>query len=255
MSLNCIEYISQLHLFSITLILNYTYSQLHLFSDESDSFRDNIWELFIESAGEDEIRNLYGLIQNGFYEEDGIYSWHEFLYSVMKDWFFKDLKERRWAFSFNNPLNALFFRSTRFSNSHFSYEKNGIQLRYMTRRGLEIITEDVCRFEQYFKRRPTQFDFPEAMKKLYMNKWSEFGINTWEEFMAYGLSKRRRTIENLDLDYEILSEHRFRRKYCHLIDGYESLQESVEHVAVTSKGITKNFKKWLIDDKKYIPTK
>ena len=115
---------------------------------------------------------------------NGIYSWHEFLYLVMKDWFFKDLKERRWAFSFNNPLNALFFRLTKFSNSHFSYEKNGIQLRYMTRRGLEIISEDICRFEQYFKRGPTQFDFPEAMKILYMNKWSEFGINTWEEFMA-----------------------------------------------------------------------
>ncbi|WP_371805559.1 hypothetical protein [Candidatus Lokiarchaeum ossiferum] len=124
----------------------------------------------------------------------------------------------------------------------------------MTRRGLEILAEDLCHFDQYFKRRPTQFDFPETMKTISKHKWSDFGINTWEEFMAYGLSKRKKSIENIELDFEIFSELRFRRKYCTLIDDYESLQESLEHVAVIPKGITKNFKKWLIDKKGYIST-
>lgn len=123
------------------------------------------------------IRNLYYACQMGFYETNGIFSWHELLY---------------WCQTFP-PLRIQFgfcdlgWRSKFYSQFRDYLLPDGFSMRYSSQKGLQIIAQDLYDFNCYFGRCPTQFDFPFVLDILDTAAWRKYGIFSWENLIEYSL--------------------------------------------------------------------
>ena len=57
--------------------------------------------------------------------------------------------------------------------------------RFSSRKGLEIVAQDLHNFEIYLERCPTQFDFPFVLNLLDSRIWQKYGISSWEDLVEY----------------------------------------------------------------------
>lgn len=128
----------------------------------------------------DTIKNLYHACQMGFYEKDGIYSWHELLYYCQTIPSLQD-QFRFWDLDWNCKFHIQLKESS-LPNSFFR--------RYSSRKGLEIVAQDLFHFKIYFERHPTQFDFPFVLNILDGGVWQRYGISTWEQLIKYSMKLR-----------------------------------------------------------------
>jgi len=121
------------------------------------------------------IRDLYKACQLGFYEKDGIYSWHELLYWCQT---FPSLKLQfnTWDLGWKSKFNCRF---------HDYPLSDAFSIRYSSRKGLEIIAQDLSNFICHFGRYPTQFDFPFVLSLLDKKAWQIYRIFSWENLVEY----------------------------------------------------------------------
>jgi len=136
-------------------------------------FRSNIWDEFCEFSGSENIIAIYLLCQNGFYENIGIYSWHDFLYNCIHQ--IETVRNERLTYGFywNHQINQKLYQ----------IDDNNIIHRYQTLKGLEIVRKDLKLFYRYFGRSPTQFDFKFVLYLLDSDEWKSKGITSWEDLM------------------------------------------------------------------------
>jgi len=121
------------------------------------------------------IKNLYHACQMGFYEKNDILSWHELLYWCQTCPSLQD-QFNSWSLDWNDNFHARFIDKSL---------PAGFSKRFSSRRGLEIIAQDIFNFKIYFNRPPTQFDFPFVLNMLDARKWQEYGISSWESLVEY----------------------------------------------------------------------
>lgn len=145
--------------------------------DEHESASQNFLREFSKKNTAETIKDLYYTCQMGFYEKNGIYSWHELLYwcqtfSPLQDQFYF------WKLDWNDKFHAQFIDS--FLPVAFSK-------RYSSRKGLEIVAQDLYNFKMYLDRNPTQFDFPFVLNILDAREWRKYGISSWESLVEYSL--------------------------------------------------------------------
>ena len=156
------------------LIKELPYLDNHL-TRESRFVSSNFLRELKEKNSKEIIRNLYDACQLGFYEKDGIYSWHELLYWCQNLPSLK-LQFNKWDLGWNNKFNCRF---------HDFFLSDAFSIRYSSRKGLEIIAQDLYNFTCHFGRYPTQFDFPFVLSLLDMCRWEKYSIFSWEHLVEY----------------------------------------------------------------------
>jgi len=156
------------------LIEKLPYLDIHI-SREGKSVSKNFLKELKQRNSKETIRNLYKACQLGFYEKNGIYSWHELLYWCQT---FPSLKIQfdRWDLGWKSRFNCRF---------HDYFLSEAFSIRYLSRKGLEIIAQDLYNFACYYGRYPTQFDFPFVLCLLDANAWQKYGIFSWENLVEY----------------------------------------------------------------------
>lgn len=168
------------------------FSQIPFLGENVDKTESNFFNNLVNFNDEETIKNLYILCQNGFFEKDGIYSWHDFLFNCVNDEIL-NCKGNGFIFPWTHQINQLFLD---YDLYYRRYKKaRGIYLRYQTRRGLEIIAQDIALFKDYFDRVPTQLDFPFAMVMLEEYEWIDYGVSTWEDLITYSKTIEPRKIK------------------------------------------------------------
>lgn len=146
-------------------------------SNERDYISHNFLSEFCKKNTAKTIRNLYYACQMGFYETNGILSWHEFLYwcqtfPPLQTQF--DSWDLGWKSEFNTQFKDFFL-------------PDAFSMRFSSRKGLEIIAQDLYNFNNYFGRYPTQFDFPFVLNILDTEAWRKYGMFSWEDVIEYSL--------------------------------------------------------------------
>lgn len=162
------------------------------FNMENESrCKENVWDTFFNSWGEDYIKVLFLLCQNGFYEASGIVSWHDLLYNclnkeeIQKDRYFLWRSLHR-----TQKINQVFF------NFLDVYSQGSISQRFCTRKGLEIVKRDIILFQELFGRTPTQFDFAYVLHFFENSYWQKYGITNWEALIQVCFPPKRELIKN-----------------------------------------------------------
>lgn len=155
------------------LLTHFPYLETPPVKEEDDEYL-GCWDLFLKYNSAETVRSLYYLIQMGFYKNDGIHSWYEFVLFMIEHPLINNFKVIFSCYDWNEEINAIFWKiSLPF----------GMRMYYQSKHGLDQVLHDLYSFSIHFSRSPTQFDFPFILTILQKKYWEKFGIYSWEQLI------------------------------------------------------------------------
>ena len=91
----------------------------------------NFWKALRLNNSIETLTILHFLCQSGFYEKNGIYSWHDFIYNCVINDRLNDLEDYRFSFQWNNPINEIFWQRPLYYDDFFHCcSSNAMNQRY-----------------------------------------------------------------------------------------------------------------------------